>query len=82
MLKNKPIARYLIDFLDYLEIEKGLSNKTQENYSRFLSKFFKWLKENKLADLKPKQLSSDIIWKYRVFLSRHKQELPKKTLKK
>jgi len=42
-MENKPIVKYLSDFLDYLEIEKGLSAKTQENYSRFLQKFFKWL---------------------------------------
>ena len=30
MNKNKFIIEYLTDFLDYLEIEKGLSNKTQE----------------------------------------------------
>ena len=82
MQKNKTITRYLTDFLDYLEIEKGLSNKTQENYSRFLNKFFKWLKENKRANLKPKQLSPDIIWKYRVFLSRHIDPRVKRTLKK
>ena len=35
----KPIPDHITDFLDYLEIEEGLSNKTQENYSRFLTKF-------------------------------------------
>lgn len=67
----KTIPDYLTDFLDYIEIEKGLSSKTQENYSRFLNKFFKWLKENKLDKLTPAKLDADHVWKYKVFLSRH-----------
>ncbi len=82
MTKNKSIIKYLVDFLDYLEIEKGLSNKTQENYTRFLNKFFNWLKDNNLAGIKPCQLSPAHIWKYRVFLSRHIDPRSKKTLKK
>lgn len=67
---NQPIPSYLNDFLDWLEIQKGLSSKTQENYARFLKKFLDWLKENKMEELKPHELSSDHIWDYRVFLSR------------
>ncbi|MBU0721956.1 tyrosine-type recombinase/integrase [Patescibacteria group bacterium] len=82
MLNSKSIIKYLNDFLDYLEIEKGLANKTQENYSRFLNKFFEWLKNNKLADLKPSKLSLSLISKYRIFLARHIDQQTKKTLKK
>lgn len=82
MKQQKPITKYLSDFLDYLEIEKGLSNKTQENYARFLSNFFKWLKSNKLDTILPKNLDSDHIWKYRLFLSRHTDKKTGKTLEK
>jgi site-specific recombinase XerD len=82
MNKNKPITEYLVDFLDYLEIEKGLSSNTQKNYSRFLSKFFHWLAEVKLDKIKPAQLSPEYIWKYRVYLSRHLDPKSKKPLKK
>jgi len=82
MDKNKEIIKYLEDFLDYLEIEKGLSSKTQENYTRFLTKFFYWLDENKLSKLKPSQITADHIWKYRVFLSRHVNPKTKSGLKK
>lgn len=82
MEKNKAIPQYLRDFLDYLEVEKGLSNKTQENYSRFLNKFFTWLSDNNLDHLSPEQLTSDHIWKYRLFLSRHTDPKTNKTLKK
>lgn len=67
---NKPIKNLLPDYLEWLELEKGLSNKSQENYSRFLEKFLRFLKINKLEDIKPHALNSEHIWKYRLFLSR------------
>ena len=62
-MKNsqKPIIQHLTDFLDWLDIEKGLSNKSQENYSRFLKKFMGWLEKTNLKDLKPHQLSPNHI---------------------
>ena len=81
-MKQKPLVEYLIDYLDYLEIEKGLSSKTQENYSRFLNKFFNWLCDNSFDKLKPEKLSDKHIWKYRVFLSRHTDERTGRSLKK
>ncbi len=68
---DKSIPQHISNFLDWLDIEKGLSNKSQENYSRFLNKFIRWLKENNLSELKPHQLSPAHIWNYRVYLSRH-----------
>ncbi len=67
---QKPLPQHLNDFLDWLEIEKGLSSKTQENYSRFLKKFLIWLEKEKLSSLKPHELTSKHIWDYRVYLSR------------
>lgn len=79
---QQPIRKYLGDYLDYLEIEKGLSSKTQENYSRFLNKFFNYLQENNLEHLKAKDIDSDLIWKYKVYLSRHVNKRNNKSLKK
>lgn len=70
MALQKPIIKYLPDFLDYLEIEKGLASESQKSYARFLKKFFDWLEGNNLSALKPSALSADHIWKYRLFLSR------------
>ena len=81
-MNNKTIINQLTDFLDYCEIEKGLSSKTQENYARFLKKFFAWLQSVDLANLKPQDLTSDHIWRYKVYLSRHQDPRTKKTLKK
>ncbi|MGE4554532.1 MAG: tyrosine-type recombinase/integrase [Candidatus Paceibacterota bacterium] len=69
-ISNKPLPQYINDFLDYLDIEKGLSSKTQENYFRFLNKFFLWLKKEKLENLKPHELTPEHIFQYRLFLSR------------
>src|SRR3989344_2610465 len=67
---SKPIPRHLTEFLDWLDIEKGLSSKSQENYGRFLKKFLDWLKANNLNGLKPHELAPQHVWDYRVFLSR------------
>jgi len=82
MNSNKSIISHLSDFLDYSEIEKGLSSETQKNYHRFLEKFFKWLRENNLENLKPHELTNDHIWKYRLHLSRSLNERSKTGLKK
>ncbi|KKW20145.1 MAG: hypothetical protein UY63_C0001G0050 [Parcubacteria group bacterium GW2011_GWA2_51_10] len=39
-----PLLEYILPFLDYCEIEKGLSNNTQKNYRQYLLLFVKWLK--------------------------------------
>lgn len=71
MNKSKtPLIDHINDFLDFCDVEKGLSTKTQENYSRYLNKFVVWLKDNGLGGIKPHELTADHIWKYRLFLSR------------
>ncbi|MCX6764848.1 MAG: tyrosine-type recombinase/integrase [Candidatus Nealsonbacteria bacterium] len=67
---NKSIIKSIPDFLDYCEVEKGLSNNTQKNYKRYLEKFIFWLRKTKKEDLKPHELTSENIWDYRLFLSR------------
>lgn len=83
MEKNQtPIPKHLNDFLDWIDVEKGLSSKTQENYKRFLEKFLVWLKKNNLENLKPHELTPEHIWDYRVFLSRHSPTRANFALKK
>src|SRR3990167_3026536 len=77
-LSQKPLSHYKQDFLDWLDIERGLSSKSQENYERFLQRFFLWLNMKNLESILPQDLTQEIIWKYRVFLSR-RESLKKST---
>lgn len=58
-------------FLEYLEIEKGRSRKTIDNYGHYLSRFLDWAK---VTD--PKDITDEMISRYRVFLNRF--ESPKR----
>jgi len=66
----KLIKDHLQDFLDYCEVEKGLRDNTQENYKKYLEKFFYWMNQTKNSSLLPHQLTPEHIWSYRLFLSR------------
>ncbi|NMC51487.1 tyrosine-type recombinase/integrase [Candidatus Kuenenbacteria bacterium] len=79
---NKPINQHIIDFLEYCEVEKGLSNKSQENYKMFLNKFSSFLHSKGLDILKPHELTSDHIWTYKLFLARSRGSRDGETLKK
>ncbi|KKS39887.1 hypothetical protein A3E04_03675 [Candidatus Kuenenbacteria bacterium RIFCSPHIGHO2_12_FULL_42_14] len=69
---NKAVKDHLTDFLEYCAIVKGLSNKTQENYTLFLNKFFNYLKKENKSNIKPHELTSEDLWNYRLYLSRAK----------
>lgn len=71
---SQPIAFHIPTFLEYCEIEKGLSPTSTRNYDNFLRTFTKWLQEVKLASLKPHELTPEHIWNYRVYLSRKKDK--------
>ncbi len=65
-----PIKEYILPFLDYCEIEKGLSNNTQRNYRQYLQLFVKWLEHTKNQGLLPHELTAQHIWDYRLYLAR------------
>ena len=65
-----PIIEHLLPFLDYCEIEKGLSNATQRNYRQYLLLFIGWLKKTDNSKLMPNELTPDHIWDYRLYLAR------------
>ncbi|MFT5849510.1 MAG: site-specific recombinase XerD [Patiriisocius sp.] len=67
---NIPIKDHILPFLDYCEIEKGLSSNTQRNYDQYLKLFVLWLKENKKLKMLPHQLTAEDVWDYRLFLAR------------
>jgi len=69
---STPIIKHIPNFLDYCEVEKGLSPTTSRNYHNFLKMFRDWLTDQALTSLKPHELSQEHIWNYRLYLSRKK----------
>lgn len=53
------------NYLDYLEVERGRSRKTRENYKHYLERFYNWAKIEK-----PSEITPDLIREYRLFLNR------------
>ena len=53
------------EFLEYLEIERGRSLKTVENYDRYLSRF---LEQSKVKG--PKDITDDTVREFRLWLNR------------
>jgi len=60
----------VIPFLDYCEVEKGLSSNTQRNYHQYLQLFVRWLEHNKTPQLLPHELTAEHVWNYRLYLAR------------
>ncbi len=69
-MSQKPIIEYLYPFLDYCEIEKGLSNNTQRNYRQYLKIFMNWLRHTNNQKLRPEELTAKHVWDYRLYLAR------------
>jgi len=59
------IKELKIKYLEYLEIEKNKSQKTVENYGRYLDRFLQFAKIENIG-----QLSEELIRKYRLYLNR------------
>ncbi len=68
-----PLIKHVTTFLEYIEVEKGLSPITSRNYFNFLKVFIDWLRDQNLSDLKPHELTDKHIWDYRLYLS-HKKD--------
>jgi len=70
---NVPIIKHIPLFLKYCR-EKGLSEKTYENYDHYLKKLIAWLKKIKKEDLKPHELTVEDGRSYQLHLSRYRDE--------
>ncbi|MEK9165733.1 MAG: tyrosine-type recombinase/integrase [Patescibacteria group bacterium] len=83
MLKySKPIKQLITDFLEYCEVEKGLSPNTVKNYHLYLKNFTAWLVGVNLTDLEPRALTKQHIWDYRLYLSRKRSHKTQEGLNK
>ncbi|HLC99754.1 MAG TPA: tyrosine-type recombinase/integrase [Patescibacteria group bacterium] len=79
---TKPLINHITDFLEYCEVEKGLAPLTIKNYDRFLNSFRAWLSEHKLNSIKPHELTTKVIWDYRLSLSKRLTAINAKYLEK
>jgi len=72
------LSKYLIEFLEYLEIEKNRSQKTIQNYDFYLKRFIEWF-----GDKNPEEITSENVRQYRLWLNRlqdtHGDSLKKNT---
>lgn len=65
----KKFHIFITDYLEYLEVDRNRSQKTLENYARYLHKFALW---SKVA--KPAEITDAVVHKYRVHLSQSTDE--------
>lgn len=65
----KKFHIFITDYLEYLEVDRNRSQKTLENYARYLHKFALW---SKVA--KPAEITDSVVHKYRVHLSQSTDE--------
>ena len=66
------MSELIDDFLEPLEIESGRSQKTIENYRLYLDRFFMIATEiNNSQDLKPSEITAELVRKYRLKLNRY-----------
>ncbi len=62
------VKSLIIEFMEYLEIEKGYSALTIHEYRHYLMHFYNWLTEN-YGSVKPEDLNLEIVRKYRLYLA-------------
>lgn len=60
------MSELILDFVEYLEIEKGRSSKTSENYRRYLERFIEFS-----GDITVDRITAELLRKYRLWLNRY-----------
>ncbi len=71
------LSRSITEFLEYLEIERGRSERTIQNYDFYLRRFAEWAKEPA-----PGKITGELVRKYRLWLNREIPGRLEDTLKK
>jgi site-specific recombinase XerD len=62
MTSRTEIQELKQDFLEYIEIERGRSIKTVENYDRYLTRFFDQQQIKKLSDITSRSVKEFRLW--------------------
>ena len=63
------MSELLLDYIEHIEVEKGRSSHTAENYSLYLERFIEFAN-----DIEVEKITSEIIRKYRIWLNRYKNK--------
>lgn len=71
------LSALITDFLEYLELERNVSQLTIRNYDHYLKRFLEFA-----GDIDPKQIDLNLVRKYRLYLSRFTDPKTKKSLKR
>ncbi|KKR81264.1 MAG: Recombinase [Candidatus Daviesbacteria bacterium GW2011_GWA1_41_61] len=71
------LSALITDFLEYLELERGASQKTIQNYDHYLKRFLDFT-----GDIEPSLIDLGLVRKYRLYLSRFKDPLTGEVLKR
>ncbi|HEC93979.1 MAG TPA: hypothetical protein ENI56_01225, partial [Candidatus Kaiserbacteria bacterium] len=56
------IVALKMQFLEYVEIERGRSVKTVENYDRYLTRFFKYANIKTVSDISEESIRAFRLW--------------------
>lgn len=73
----QPISKLITDFLEYLEVERGRSQRTIRNYDFYLRRFQVWAKNPT-----PSKITSEMVRRFRLWLNREVEGRDNVTLKK
>ena len=65
--EQKYVSDYILDFIEYLEVEGGRMSRTAENYEFYLTRFVEFA-----GDITPDQITAELLRKYRLWLNRYK----------
>ena len=63
------MSELILEFVEYLEIERGRSSKTSENYRRYLERFIEFA-----TDIPVDKITPELIRKYRLWLNRYESQ--------
>lgn len=73
MSDSSKLNSLLLDYLEYLEVERQLSQHTIRNYAHYLRRFLDWLVA-KTNITRAEEITPQSVTKYRVYLSRYIDE--------
>ncbi len=63
------VSELIVDFLEHLEVERGRSQKTSENYHLYLMRFVEFA-----DDITVDRIDNELVRKWRLWLNRYKNE--------